>query len=75
MKTHQHSICELSPITKKSVEDVHLCLGIPMSTAIDMHLKQIMLTGEIPFRVSLPQAPEVSNVDYMTTVEDYYKIA
>ena len=38
--------------TKKSAEDVLSRLGIPMSTAIDMYLRQITLTGGIPFRVS-----------------------
>ena len=29
-------------------------LGIPISTAIEMYLRQITLTGGIPFRVTLP---------------------
>lgn len=28
-----------------------------MSTAIDMFLRQVSLTGGIPFRVALPEAP------------------
>lgn len=49
-------------------------LGIPMSTAIDMYLKQIALTGGIPFRVSLPQAPDAINADFMTTSEVHAKL-
>lgn len=38
-------------------------LGIPMSTAIDMYLHQIYLTGGIPFAVTLPKAPNTINAD------------
>ena len=34
----------VNPTTKKSAEDVLSRLGIPMSTAIDMYLRQIILT-------------------------------
>jgi antitoxin component of RelBE/YafQ-DinJ toxin-antitoxin module len=37
-----------------------------MSTAIDMYLNQIYLTGGIPFSVTLPKAPDHLNADYMT---------
>ena len=46
----------------------------PMSTAIDMYLRQITLTGGIPFRVSLPQAPDAINADLMTTAEIHTKL-
>lgn len=59
----------VNPTTKKSAEDVLSRLGIPMSTAIDMYLRQIALTGGIPFRVALPQAPDAMNTDLMTTAE------
>lgn len=41
-------------------------LGIPMSTAIDMYLHQIYLTGGIPFAVTLSKAPNTINADFMT---------
>ena len=41
-------------------------LGIPMATAIDMYLRQITLTGGIPFSLSLPKAPAALNADTMT---------
>ena len=64
----------VNPTTKKSAEDVLSRLGIPMSTAIDMYLRQITLTGGIPFRVTLPQAPDAINTDLMTTAEIHSKL-
>ena len=40
-----------------------------MSTAINMYLNQISLTGGIPFAVTLPKAPEDINADVMTDEE------
>lgn len=44
----------VNPTVKQRAEDVLAQLGIPMSTAIDMYLNQIFLTGGIPFAVTLP---------------------
>ena len=49
-------------------------LGIPMSTAIDIYLKQISMTGGIPFAVTLPKAPVSVNADMMTTEEIHAKL-
>ena len=57
----------VSPDVKKSAEIVLSQLGVPMATAIDIFLKQITLTGGIPFPVSLPKAPDSVNVDTMST--------
>ena len=54
---------------KKRAENVLEQLGIPMSTAIDMYLNQIYLTGGIPFSVTLPKGPDHLNSDYMTKEE------
>jgi DNA-damage-inducible protein J len=56
----------VSPIVKQQAEDVLKQLGIPMATAIDMYLRQITLTGGIPFPLSLPKAPAALNADIMT---------
>ena len=40
-----------------------------MATAVDMFLRQITLTGGIPFAVSLPKAPTAINADNMTAAE------
>ena len=39
-----------------------------MTTAIDMFLKQIALTGGIPFAVTLPKAPGSINTDMMSAL-------
>jgi len=56
----------VSPEVKKSAEMVLSQLGVPMATAIDMFLKQITLTGGIPFAVTLPKAPNSVNTDMMS---------
>ena len=47
----------VNPTVKGRAEEVLSRLGIPMSTAIDMYLNQISLTGGIPFAVTLPKVP------------------
>ena len=59
----------VNPQLKSRAESVLSQLGIPMSTAIDMYLNQIALTGGIPFAVTLPKAPEAVNADAMTNDE------
>ena len=56
----------VSPSVKQQAEDVLKQLGIPMATAIDIYLRQITLTGGIPFSLSLPKAPAALNADTMT---------
>ena len=55
----------VNPEVKKSAEMVLSKLGLPMTTAIDIFLKQVTLTGGIPFAVTLPQAPSIVNADMM----------
>ena len=55
----------INPTVKQRAEDVLTRLGIPMSTAIDMYLNQISLTGGIPFAVTLPKVPSSLNADMM----------
>ena len=47
----------VNPTVKQRAEEVLTRLGIPMSTAIDIYLNQILLTGGIPFAVTLPNVP------------------
>ena len=56
----------VNPTIKKQAEDVLKQLGIPMATAVDMYLRQIILTGGIPFSLSMPKAPPALNMDTMT---------
>lgn len=64
----------VDPTVKGSAEKVLSRLGIPMSTAIDMYLNQITLTGGIPFAVTLPKVPDSINMDLMTTEEIHTKL-
>lgn len=56
----------VNPAVKQQAEDVLKQLGVPMATAVDMFLRQIALTGSIPFAVALPKAPDGVNADKMT---------
>ena len=58
----------VSPQVKADAEKVLSRLGIPMSTAINMYLNQIALTGGIPFPVMIPTAPPTVNADLMDDV-------
>lgn len=57
----------VNPDVKKRAEEVLSRLGMPMSTAINIYLKQIALTGGIPFAITLSKAPMSANADLMTT--------
>lgn len=64
----------VNPIVKEKAEEVLSRLGIPMSTAIDMYLNQISLTGGIPFSVTLPKSPDIINADLMTETQLHLKL-
>ncbi len=64
----------VNPTVKEQAEEILSRLGIPMSTAINMYLNQISLTGGIPFSVTLPKAPNAINADTMTTTEIHEKL-
>lgn len=64
----------VNPDVKRRAEEVLSQLGIPMSTAIDIYLKQISMSGGIPFAVTLPKAPVSVNADLMTTDEIHAKL-
>lgn len=64
----------VNPTVKQRAEEILSRLGIPMSTAIDMYLNQISLTGGIPFTVTLPKAPVSINADLMSVEEIHAKL-
>jgi addiction module antitoxin, relB/dinJ family len=64
----------VNPTVKEQAEIVLSRLGVPMSTAINMYLNQISLTGGIPFAITLPKAPEDINADVMTDEEIHAKL-
>lgn len=64
----------VNPTVKERAEEVLAKLGVPMSTAIDMYLNQIFLTGGIPFAVTLPKVSDTINADLMTASELHAKL-
>lgn len=54
---------------KHNAEAVLSALGLSMTAAITIYLKQIALKGAIPFELSLPQGPNHLNTDLMTADE------
>lgn len=59
----------INPELKHDAETVLNRLGIPMSTAIDMYLNQIVMLNAIPFSVSIPDAPRSIDVSLMSDEE------
>ena len=55
----------INPEDKKAAEIVLSKLGVPMATAVGIFLKQVALTGSIPFAIALPKAPNRINADLM----------
>ena len=56
----------INPAVKQQAEDVLKKLGIPMATAVDMFLRQVSLTGGIPFLVTLPKVTtEIDNNTFL----------
>ena len=64
----------VNPELKSNAESVLSQLGIPMSTAVDMFLHQIVLTGGIPFSVSLPKMPSDINASEMSAEQIHEKL-
>ena len=64
----------VDPVLKQDAESVLERLGIPMSTAVDMFLNQIVLVGGIPFSVTLPNAPKGIDTTRMTDEQIHAKI-
>ena len=64
----------VNPILKQNAETVLGRLGIPMSTAVDMFLNQVVLVGGIPFSVTLPHAPESIDISRMSEEQMHAKL-
>jgi len=64
----------VNPYVKRRAEEVLSQIGMPMSTAIDIYLKQIAMIGGIPFAVTLPKAPVSINADLMTVDDIHAKL-
>ena len=64
----------VNPTLKQDAENILGRLGIPMSTAVDMFLNQVVLVGGIPFSVKIPNAPESIDATKMTEEQVHVKI-
>ena len=64
----------VNPTVKGYAEEVLAKLGISMSTAIDMYLNRISLTGEIPFAMTLPKFPNAINADFISATALHTKL-
>ena len=64
----------VNPTLKKDAESVLGRLGVLMSIAVDMFLNQTVLTGGIPFAITLPSTPESIDMTKMSTDEIHDKI-
>lgn len=63
---------EIDTAAKEQAEKVLSQLGMPVSTAVNIFLHQIWMTGGIPFDISLPVVPMVPremDADRMTKEE------
>lgn len=57
------------PEVKRNADAVLSALGLSMTAAINIYLRQIALKGAIPFEVSLPTMPKTFNADMMSNEE------
>ena len=64
----------VNPTVKSDAETILSRLGIPMSTAIDMFLNQIVLVGGIPFSVTLPRYPAQIDASQMVEAQLHAKL-
>lgn len=64
----------INPTLKQNAEGILGRLGIPMSTAVDMFLNQVVLVGGIPFSVTIPDAPVNIDAKRMTEEEIHTKL-
>ncbi len=64
----------VNPTLKSDAEAILKRLGIPMSTAVDMFLNQVVLVGGIPFPVTVPKPPVDIDASQMTDTELHAKL-
>ena len=60
-------LARVEPEVKEQAESIMSQLGLPASVVINALYKQIIMTGSIPFHLSLPKEP--ISLDSMTTAE------
>ena len=64
----------INPELKSNAEGILAKLGIPMSIAVDMFLNQVVMTGGIPFPITLPNPPAEIDSSQMTDEQLHKKL-
>ncbi|MCD8300595.1 MAG: type II toxin-antitoxin system RelB/DinJ family antitoxin [Clostridiales bacterium] len=64
----------VNPTLKSDAEIILSRLGIPMSTAVDMFLNQVVLVGGIPFSVTVPKPPADIDISQMSEDQLHAKL-
>lgn len=64
----------VEPEIKEQAEKVLDCLGIPMSNAVSMFLRQVVLQKGIPFDVKLPVDDRLITMDSLTKEQLYAEL-
>ena len=59
----------VNPDLKTNAEAILSRLGVPMSTAVDMFLNQVVLVGGIPFSVTIPAPPAEIDLSRMNEAQ------
>ena len=68
MKRTSNVFARVEPEVKEQAEKILSELGIPMSNAVGMFLRQVVLQRGIPFEMKLPKEPPVA-FGYLTKEE------
>lgn len=76
MKKTANLCVRIDPEIKKQAEDIFKELGIPVSTAIKIFYKQVILRGGLPFDISIPNKDTIdafNELNEMKTDKEKYK--
>ncbi len=60
---------QVDPMVMEQAEKIFSQLGMPVSTAVNLFLNQVRLTGKLPFEVAVPKAPASVNAQLMSEDE------
>ncbi len=62
----------IEPDVKEEAEEILCALGIPVSSAINMFYRQIILQRGIPFAIKLPDASRMTQAELDAELEKGY---
>ena len=64
----------VDPVLKEKAEELLSRLGLPISTAVNLFLNQVVTKGELPFDVTITEVPDSVNADLMAREEFIEKL-